>query len=142
MDNPLISPWMQNTAVSVAANGTAGTPANPMRFPATAGPLADRAMLYQQYAALASRNFGVKPAALYGGFNVNSLIPTLGSNAAANRLLMSNANGQVGGSPNVSTSEAVAASFNPSSLRTDGSNKLAAAQLIWKVCQRAQEQVN
>jgi len=131
MDNPIISPWMQNTSVPASSNQTSTFLQSMIRFP---GPIPDRNMSIQQYAAFASRGLGAKP--IYSGFDVNSLLPL--NNNAATRFLMSSQNGQLNSL--IPATEGTQ-TFNPSLLRPENSNKLA-AQLIWKACQRAQGQVS
>ncbi|CAK8694509.1 unnamed protein product [Clavelina lepadiformis] len=129
MDNPLISPWMQNTSSSNAVN-----PALRSRVPPQLPSLPDSAALYQQYAALASSLVGAKAATdvrLQGNAMFNF------SNAAAARLLLP--------TNHVATSSAapsVGQPLNPALKDSSKTMAAAAQEWIWKAYQRTQEQVN
>uniref|UniRef100_H2ZEI4 C2H2-type domain-containing protein n=1 Tax=Ciona savignyi TaxID=51511 RepID=H2ZEI4_CIOSA len=136
MDNPLISPWMQNTSNSN------GNPQNQtLRVRQTAPhipPVADPAMIYQQYAALASGLMGAKASA-DSRFHANGMINL--HNAAAARLLQPPSNGHV--TPASAASLAQQISANNAVNSGERPNNLAAAsEWIWKAYQRTQEQVN
>nr|CAB3265849.1 sal-like protein 3 [Phallusia mammillata] len=131
MDNPLISPWMQNTS------NTAANPGLRPRAPQAIAAVPDPAAIYQQYAALASAGLmGVK-ATTDPRFHGNGILNL--NNSAAARLLLSQGNGHVtppGAVPSVGqTLNAIEA------MKANDNKNISAAEWFWKAYQRTQEQV-
>uniref|UniRef100_F6VRW9 C2H2-type domain-containing protein n=1 Tax=Ciona intestinalis TaxID=7719 RepID=F6VRW9_CIOIN len=138
MDNPLISPWMQNTS-----NSSSNPPSQAIRPRPAAPPIPavpDPALIYQQYAALASGLIGAKASA-ESRFHANGMLNL--HNAAAARLLLPHPNGHV---PPSSVGAQMGHHVPTAGEHVKGnerSNNIAAAsEWIWKAYQRTQEQVN